>query len=252
LRLDEVTAGGRPDGGQEAAGIWSGRARTARGSDASRHRLSKLLLRHGHRLLRRRRWTGAHDAWLRRIGHQRPCATQLTFESDYETVLPSAPAGTGSTPRSRDGRRSRVHPDRAPAGVPARVATLTAFALAVEIGDWHRFTGNTIGSFVGLVPSEYPPAPSGSRDDHQDRNTHVRRLLIEAAGTTAPVTCRKTMRDPLGRLTSPAALSRGDQGNRRCTPVGDLPSTPQAQRDCERPAIGPASWRLVLVPGCHG
>ena len=33
------------------------------------------------------------------------------------------------------------------------IGTLTGFALAVEIGDWHRFTGNTIGSFVGLVPS---------------------------------------------------------------------------------------------------
>jgi hypothetical protein len=27
--------------------------------------------------------------------------------------------------------------------------TLTGFALAVEIGDWNRFNGNTIGSFVG-------------------------------------------------------------------------------------------------------
>ena len=29
------------------------------------------------------------------------------------------------------------------------VGTLTAFALAVEIGEWDRFTGKTIGSFVG-------------------------------------------------------------------------------------------------------
>lgn len=35
------------------------------------------------------------------------------------------------------------------------MSTLTGFALAVEIGDWSRFTGNTIGSFVGLVPTEY-------------------------------------------------------------------------------------------------
>jgi transposase len=37
------------------------------------------------------------------------------------------------------------------------ISTLTGFALAVEIGDWHRFTGNTIGSFGGLVPSEHSP-----------------------------------------------------------------------------------------------
>ena len=35
------------------------------------------------------------------------------------------------------------------------VNTLTGFALAVEIGDWNRFNGNTIGSFVGSVPSQY-------------------------------------------------------------------------------------------------
>ena len=34
------------------------------------------------------------------------------------------------------------------------VSELNAFALAVEVGNWHRFTGHTIGSFVGLVPTE--------------------------------------------------------------------------------------------------
>ncbi|WP_238431691.1 transposase [Streptomyces cavernae] len=34
------------------------------------------------------------------------------------------------------------------------VSTLTAFGLAVEVGDWHWFTGATIGSYLGLVPSE--------------------------------------------------------------------------------------------------
>jgi transposase len=34
------------------------------------------------------------------------------------------------------------------------VSTLTAYALAVEIGDWHRFPGRTIGAYLGLVPAE--------------------------------------------------------------------------------------------------
>jgi transposase len=40
------------------------------------------------------------------------------------------------------------------------VSTLTGFALAVEIGDWHRFSGNSIGAFVGLVPSEHSSGAS--------------------------------------------------------------------------------------------
>jgi transposase len=62
------------------------------------------------------------------------------------------------------------------------VSTLTAFALAVEIGDWNRFTGNSIGSFVGLLPNEHS---SGISRVHgsitKTGNTRARRLLVEAA-----------------------------------------------------------------------
>ncbi len=59
---------------------------------------------------------------------------------------------------------------------------MTGFGLAVEIGDWNRFTGNTIGSFVGLVPSEYSSGPSRVQGAiTKTGNTHARRLLVEAA-----------------------------------------------------------------------
>ncbi|WP_198417633.1 transposase [Cryobacterium fucosi] len=45
-------------------------------------------------------------------------------------------------------------------GCLRRIAPLTGLALAVEITDWHRFTGNHIGSFLGLVPSEYSSGQS--------------------------------------------------------------------------------------------
>jgi transposase len=35
------------------------------------------------------------------------------------------------------------------------ISTLTAFGLATEIGDWHRFTGSSIGAYLGLVPAEH-------------------------------------------------------------------------------------------------
>ena len=77
----------------------------------------------------------------------------------------------------------RQHPDR--------VRT------AVEIGDWHRFTGNTIGSFVGLVPSEYSSGSSRVQGSiTKTGNIHVRRLLVEAAWHhRARYTVGKTMRD---------------------------------------------------------
>lgn len=42
----------------------------------------------------------------------------------------------------------------------------TAFALAVEIGEWTRLTGNTIGFFVGLVHSEQSSGGSASVSNH--------------------------------------------------------------------------------------
>src|SRR5438477_6914107 len=62
------------------------------------------------------------------------------------------------------------------------VSTLTAFALTVELGDWHRFRPESLGAFLGLTPSE---SSSGQRRRQggitKTGNTHARRLLIEAA-----------------------------------------------------------------------
>ena len=59
---------------------------------------------------------------------------------------------------------------------------MTAFGLAVEIGDWHRLTGRSIGAYLGLVPCEYS---SGRRRSQggvtKTGNGHARRLLVEAA-----------------------------------------------------------------------
>ncbi|WP_385900711.1 transposase, partial [Tessaracoccus sp. O5.2] len=62
------------------------------------------------------------------------------------------------------------------------ISTLTGFGLAVEIGDWTRFTGNSIGSFVGLIPSENSSGQSRSLGPiTKTGNSHARRLLVEAA-----------------------------------------------------------------------
>ncbi|WP_404825142.1 transposase [Propionibacterium acidifaciens] len=64
----------------------------------------------------------------------------------------------------------------------ARVSTLTGFGLAVEIGDWTRFTGNSIGSYLGLVPSENSSGQSRALGPiTKTGNGHARRLLVEAA-----------------------------------------------------------------------
>jgi transposase len=220
LRLDDITAVAIPSVDQEAARDLVRAREDCRGDlMRARHRLSKLLLRHGIVYYGGQAWTGKHDAWLRHeaLPQLSTHATRLTFDSDYETVL------TVKARRDRlDTAISEMAADSEFTDMVHRlgclrgVSTLTGFALAVEIGDWHRFTGNSIGSFVGLVPSEHSSGSSRVQGPiTKAGNTHVRRLLVEAAWHhRARYTVGKTMRDRW-ELAPAAARARGDEGNRR-------------------------------------
>ncbi|WP_206785375.1 transposase [Amycolatopsis sp. MtRt-6] len=96
------------------------------------------------------------------------------------------------------------------------VSTLTAFGLATEIGDWHRFTGASIGAYVGLVPAE----SSSGEHRHQGAitktgNSHARRLLVEAAWHHRK-RCRLSREVVRRQDGQPAAVrARAEAGNRR-------------------------------------
>jgi transposase len=217
LRLGEITAVTVPSVDQEAARDLVRAREDCRGDlMRARHRLAKLLLRQGIVYSGGQAWTGVHNAWLRRQRLDNR-VTQFTFDSDYEAMV------------AVKARRDRLDKSIAEMAADSEftpvvrrlaclrgISTLTGFGLAVEIGDWNRFTGNTIGSFVGLVPSEYS---SGARRVQgsitKTGNTHARRLLVEAAwhhrATYRP---GKTIHDRW-ELAPPAARTRGDAGNRR-------------------------------------
>ena len=64
-------------------------------------------------------------------------------------------------PRSRSCPQTASSPHVRRLAFLRGVSTLIAFALlAVAIGGLHRFTGNSIGSFVDLVPSRYSAGAS--------------------------------------------------------------------------------------------
>ena len=217
LRLGEITAVTVPTVAQEAARDLVRAREDCRGDlMRARHRLSKLLLRQGIVYSGGQAWTGAHDAWLRRQRFANP-ATRLAFESDYDTVL--------SVAARRDRLDTAIEAMAADSeftavvrrlGCLRGVSTLTAFGLAVEIGDWDRFTGNNIGSFVGLAPAEHSSGASRAQGSiTKTGNSHARRLLVEAAWHhRARYRPGKTMRDRW-ELAPPAARARGDAGNRR-------------------------------------
>jgi transposase len=181
----------------------------------ARHRLSKLLLRQGL-VFEGAAWTRAHDRWLGQLRFDQ-AGLRVAYDEAYGTVL------------AIQARRDRLEvaiaelaatPAWAPLvgrlGCLRGVGVLTGFGLAVEVGDWHRFTGATIGAYLGLVPAEHSSGAQRVQGSiTKTGNTHARRLLVESAWHH-----RKPYRpsQPLQRRQQgqPAAVrERAERGNHR-------------------------------------
>jgi transposase len=171
LRLDEIGSVSVPSVAREAA----------RDLVRARHRVSKLLLRQGIVYYSGSAWTRKHLVWLHRQHFDLP-GLQLAFDAGHEAVL-QAEARRDRLDKVIEAMAtdSEYTPVVRRLGCLRGVATLTAFGLAVEVGDWGRLTGSTIGAYLGLVPTESSSGQSRSQGSiTKTGNTHARRLLVEA------------------------------------------------------------------------
>ena len=217
LRLDEITSVSVPSADQEAARDLVRAREDCRGDlMRSRHRLSKLLLRHGIVYDDGAAWTAKHDRWLTQQ-HLSGAASRAAFDAEYETVLQvKARRDRLDTAIGDLASDSEFTPIVRRLGCLRGVSVLTGFALAIEIGDWDRFTGNSIGAFVGLVPSEFSSGQSRVQGPiTKTGNGHARRLLVEAAWHHQPQYRVGAVMRGRWELASAAARARGDLGNRR-------------------------------------
>jgi transposase len=182
LRLGEITPVRVPTLEEEAARDLVRAREDARGDlMRARHRLSKLLLRHGI-VYDATAWTRTHDAWLRRQRFPSgPLA--IVFDECYGRMLDAKTRRDALDKAIAELAAAPPYVDVVERLVCLRgISTLTAFALTVELGDWHRFRPESLGPFLGLTPSENS---SGERRRQgaitKAGNSHVRRLLVEAA-----------------------------------------------------------------------
>src|SRR5438270_2220181 len=148
-----------------------------------RHRLSKLLLRHGIRFDDGQAWTQRHRDWLATITLDWPAAQATLLdargaidvlahrreqlEREIVAMLPASPWVV------------QVGRLRCLRGVD----TLTAVGLCSEIGDFERFArAEQLMSYVGLVPSESTTGNNRRLGSiPKTGSAHARRLLVEAA-----------------------------------------------------------------------
>jgi len=155
-------------------------ARRAR-TDA-RHRLTKFLLRHGHRFPTCN-WTGKFWVWIRSLTFTHAEHTKV-FQHYVDMVLHL----------DRQIEDLEKHIDAVAEREPFRtmvarlsclrgISTLASMVILSEIYDLRRFaTAREFMAFLGLVPSEHSSGQKQRRGGiTKTGNGHVRRILVEAA-----------------------------------------------------------------------
>ena len=217
LAVGQVSAVTVPDEETEAARDLMRAREDARGDLMSaRHRVTHLLLRHGIVYAGGAAWTGVHATWLRRQQFVRP-AVQWSYDAALAALV------------AAEDRRDRL--DAAITGLAAAsrftpivdrlaclrgVSTLSAFGLAVEIGEWSRLSPATIGAYLGLVPCEDSTGESRSQGGvTKTGNSHARRLLIEAAWHHRPPYRPSAQLRRRWQRAPGAVVAHAVKGNRR-------------------------------------
>jgi len=150
----------------------------------ARHRVSKMLLRHGRVYPKPSTWTQEHRRWLGRQQFEQP-ASELTFAD-----LVAAVDGLSARKMAIAGRLSQLALDEQWWPTVARlrcfrgVDTLTAFSLHLELGgDWERFgRAPQLAAWLGLTPSLNQSGESSRQGAiTKTGSTLARRLLVESA-----------------------------------------------------------------------
>jgi len=153
-----------------------------RDQQRARLRLRSFLLRQGHSYTGRR-WGPAHQLFLSKIQFEDP-AHHIAF-TEYRLAVRTR---TECTERLETALREEVLTWRSLPAIKALMTLrgldfLSAATIVAELGDLRRFAHpKDLMGYIGLVPSEHSSGPRQHRGElTRTGNTHVRRILIEAA-----------------------------------------------------------------------
>lgn len=183
LSLGEITEVRIPPVEQEGLrDVSRARQRAVLDLAHARQRINAMVLRHGLHYAKDAKWTAAHHDWLAGQRLEAVASQQaLAAELETETLLMAHVKRLDATIAGLV-----AESEQAPV-IDALmcfrgISVTTGFGLAVEIGDWTRFTGATIGSYLGLTPSEHSSGQTRSQGSiTKAGNTYARKLLIEAS-----------------------------------------------------------------------
>ena len=171
----------------------------------TKQQINALCLRHGKIFEGNSRWTPKHMQWLRSVQFGN-AIVQETF-NEYLITLEQLTDKVERLDKRIEGfAQQKEYAEKVNKLVCFKgIRVHTALSLLVETSDFQRFpTAQQYSAFLGLVPGEHSSSDSCHRlSITKAGNSHLRRLLIEAANSYS--------RARIGRKC--ASLKQRQQGN---------------------------------------
>jgi transposase len=217
-----------------------------------RHRVSKLLLLHGRVYPETSTWTQRHRQWLARQRFDQ-LATELAFLDTLAAVDGLVARKSALEARlSLLAREGEWWPTVARLRCFRGIDTLTAFVLALEIGDFHRFSRpSKLAGWLGLTPllDSLARADAKARSQRPAPATHGGYSSRRAGITSAsPGSARPS---PTANRGNPRTYSRSPgvrstastTSTTACAPAANPATSAQSPSHASSPASsGPPPW----------
>jgi transposase len=188
-RSGDLTPVWVPDRAHEALrDLVRGREAIKKDLRSARHRLSKLLLKHGVRNpTGSKNWSHKHMRWLKTLSFEEFSLDYVYQDYRAEVDYQSERLGRAEAAIDTAIENSPENIKEVVAGLQflRGIAKITAVGLVAEIGQFSRFDNpSKLMAYVGSVPSEYSTGGPGKRKQGgitRMGNSHLRRLITESA-----------------------------------------------------------------------
>ena len=184
-----------------------------------KQQINALCLRHGKTFEGNSRWTPKHMQWLRciRFGN---AIVQEAFSEYLITLNQLIDKVERLDKRIEEFSRQEEYAEKVNKLVCFKgIRVHTALSLIVETSDFQRFpTAQQYSAFLGLVPGEHSSSDSCHRlPITKAGNSHLRRLLIEAANSYSRVRVGRKCANLKQRQqgNSPEVIAYADKANDR-------------------------------------
>ena len=185
---------------------------------ATKQQIISLCTRHGKHYPGRSYWTKAHLEWLKKVEFDNALMNEtlneymITFNYLTDKI-------ERFDERIEELSKQKEYAEKTSMlGCFVGIKTHTALSAVSEIGDFSRFpTATQFASFLGLVPGEHSSGGSQNRRGiTKTGNTHLRKLLIEAANCYSRCTTKKSAAlKARQKGNSPDVIAYADKANDR-------------------------------------